>query len=75
MNVSEAIRTRRAIRNFAAQPVTDENVRATLRVNAGRRAQSSKNTRPWRFTLAPRSPGTAAARQRRGKCARERKCR
>jgi nitroreductase len=47
MKVSEAIRTKRAIRQFKDQPLTDEEVYAIL--NAGRRAQSSKNTQPWRF--------------------------
>jgi len=49
MNVSEAIRTKRAIRQFTGQPVPDEAVRAIL--NAGRRAQSSKNTQPWHFVV------------------------
>jgi nitroreductase len=49
MNVSEAIRTKRATRKFSAQPVTDENIR--LIVDAGRRAQSSKNTQPWHFIV------------------------
>ena len=47
MNVSEAIRTKRAVREFAAQPLPEESVRAIL--NAGRRSQSSKNTQPWQF--------------------------
>jgi nitroreductase len=47
MNVSDAIRTKRAIRQFADRPLPDEAVRAIL--NAGRRAQSSKNTQPWQF--------------------------
>jgi nitroreductase len=37
----------RAVRHFTDQPVSDEAVRAIL--NAGRRAQSSKNTQPWSF--------------------------
>jgi nitroreductase len=47
MKVSEAIRTKRAIRQFKDQPLTDEEVHSIL--NAGRRSQSSKNTQPWRF--------------------------
>jgi nitroreductase len=47
MNVLDAIRTKRAIRRFAPTPLPDEAVRAIL--NAGRRAQSSKNTQPWQF--------------------------
>lgn len=47
MDVSDAIRTKRAVRQFKPDPLPDEAVRAIL--NAGRRAQSSKNTQPWRF--------------------------
>jgi nitroreductase len=47
MNVEEAIRTKRAVRNFTDQPLPDDAIRAIL--DAGRRAQSSKNTQPWRF--------------------------
>lgn len=47
MTVSDAIRTRRAVRQFTDQPLPDEAIRAIL--NAGRRAQSSKNTQPWHF--------------------------
>jgi nitroreductase len=47
MNVAEAIRTKRAVREFLDKPLPDETVRAIL--NAGRRSQSSKNTQPWQF--------------------------
>jgi len=47
MNVSEAIRTKRAVRQFRPDPLPDDVIRAILR--AGRRAQSSKNTQPWRY--------------------------
>ena len=47
MNVSDAIRTMRAVRRFTDQPIPEEAIRAIL--NAGRRAQSSKNTQPWGF--------------------------
>ena len=47
MNVSEAIRTKRAVRKFSGQPLSAEAVRAIL--NAGRRSQSSKNTQAWQF--------------------------
>lgn len=47
MNVSDAIRTKRAVRQFQQKPLPDEAVRAIL--NAGRRSQSSKNTQPWQF--------------------------
>jgi nitroreductase len=47
MNISEAIRTKRAVRQFQETPLTDQEIRMIL--NAGRRAQSSKNTQPWHF--------------------------
>jgi nitroreductase len=47
MEVSVAIRTKRAVREFAPTPLPVELVRQIL--NAGRRAQSSKNTQPWQF--------------------------
>jgi nitroreductase len=47
MNVSNAIRLKRAVRKFTAQPLPEETTLAIL--NAGRRAQSSKNTQPWHF--------------------------
>ncbi len=47
MNVSEAIRTKRAIRKFQDKPLPVEIVHAIL--NAGRRSQSSKNEQTWQF--------------------------
>src|SRR5215510_1575472 len=47
MDVLEAIASKRAVRHFTDQPISDEDLRAIL--NAGRRAQSSKNTQPWTF--------------------------
>ena len=47
MNVMEAIRRKRAVRQYREEPLPDEVVEGILR--AGRRAQSSKNTQPWRF--------------------------
>ncbi|MCL5429589.1 MAG: nitroreductase family protein [Chloroflexi bacterium] len=47
MNVSEAIRTKRAVREFRKEPLPEKDVRAIL--NAGRRSQSSKNRQAWRF--------------------------
>jgi nitroreductase len=47
MNVSEAIRTKRAIRKFQDKPLPDDVVHALL--NAGRRSQSSKNEQAWQF--------------------------
>src|SRR2546426_10716905 len=47
MKVSEVIRTKRAVRQFTDEPLSEEAIRSIL--NAGRRAQSSKNTQPWHF--------------------------
>jgi nitroreductase len=47
MNVSEAIRMKRAVRKFRDEPLPENVIYAIL--NAGRRAQSSKNTQPWQF--------------------------
>lgn len=47
MNVSDAIRLKRAVRKFTDQPLPDD--AAVVILNAGRRAQSSKNTQPWHF--------------------------
>ncbi len=47
MNVSEAIRTRRVVRQFLEQPLSEDDVYAIL--NAGRRAPSSKNRQEWQF--------------------------
>jgi nitroreductase len=47
MNVAEAIRSKRAVRQYRDAPLPDEVVRAIL--HAGRRAQSSMNDQPWHF--------------------------
>ena len=47
MNVSEAIRLKRAVRKFQDRPLPEEVIRAIL--NAGRRSQSSKNEQGWQF--------------------------
>jgi nitroreductase len=47
MDVAQAIRTKRAVREFTEQPLSDDAVRAIL--NAGRLSQSSKNSQPWQF--------------------------
>ena len=47
MKVSEAIKTKRAIRQFNDQPLSESQIQAIL--NSGRRAQSSKNMQPWHF--------------------------
>ena len=49
MDAIEAIRTKRAVRVFQDRPLPDEVVSAIL--NAGRRAQSSKNSQPWHFVV------------------------
>jgi nitroreductase len=49
MKVSEAIRTKRAVRQFKPEPLPQETIQKI--VNAGRRAQSAKNTQPWRFIV------------------------
>ena len=54
MNVADAIRTKRAVRKFRAEPLPPDAVTAIL--NAGRRAQSSKNDQAWHFiTVQDRS--------------------
>ncbi len=47
MDVATAIRMKRAVRDFDPRPLPTFAIRAIL--SAGRRAQSSKNTQPWRF--------------------------
>jgi nitroreductase len=47
MNVLDAIRTKRAVRDFRPQPLSEQEVTAI--VDAGRRAQSSKNEQAWHF--------------------------
>jgi len=53
LDTTDAIRTKRAVREFAHKDLPEA---AALRIlNAGRRAQSSKNTQPWSF-VAVRDP-------------------
>lgn len=47
MLVSEAIRTKRAVREFLDTPLPETVVQTIL--NAGRRSQSSKNSQAWQF--------------------------
>jgi nitroreductase len=47
--VADVIRTKRAVRQFESKPVPEDVIRQIL--DAGRRAQSSKNTQPWRFVV------------------------
>lgn len=58
MDVSEAIRAKRAVREFAATPLPVELVSRIL--HAGRRAQSSKNTQPWQFIAIQDRPALQA---------------
>ncbi len=58
MNVSEAIRLKRAVRKFKDEPLPEEAILAIL--NAGRRAQSAKNMQPWHF-IAIQDRGTLKA--------------
>lgn len=47
MHVEEAIRTKRAVRQFKGTPLPSDAIQTIL--NAGRRSQSSKNSQPWQF--------------------------
>jgi len=47
MDVKVAISTKRAVREFRDQPLSEEEVWQIL--NSGRRAQSAKNWQPWHF--------------------------
>ena len=47
MNVIEAIRTKRAVRTYSGKALPREVISTIL--DAGRLAQSSKNTQPWHF--------------------------
>ena len=47
MNVVNAVNMKRAVRQFSAESLPEQAILTIL--NAGRRAQSSKNTQPWQF--------------------------
>ena len=47
MDVSDAIRLKRAVRKFQDRPLPDDVIQTIL--NAGRRSQSSKNEQGWQF--------------------------
>ena len=66
MDVSEAIRLKRAVRKFQDRPLPEDVLRAIL--NAGRRAQSSKNEQAWQF-IAIRDKATLKALSETGKYA------
>ena len=58
MNVVEAIRSKRAVRAYRDEILPEDVVKTIL--DAGRRAQSSKNTQPWHF-IAIRDKGMLSA--------------
>jgi nitroreductase len=47
--VTQTIQALRSVRQFKDEPLPDNVLRAIL--NAGRRAQSSKNSQPWQFVV------------------------
>jgi nitroreductase len=47
MQVWDAIRNKRAVRQFKDEPLREDEIRRIL--DAGRRSQSSKNGQPWQF--------------------------
>jgi nitroreductase len=47
MEVAQVIGLKRAVRRFDPRPISQENLHQII--NAGRRAQSAKNTQPWHF--------------------------
>jgi nitroreductase len=49
MQVAQAIKTKRAVRAFSDQAIPQDALKKIL--NAGRRAQSAKNTQPWAFIV------------------------
>jgi len=49
VDVVDAIRGKRAVRRFEDRPLPDDVLESIL--DAGRRAQSSKNTQPWTFVV------------------------
>lgn len=54
MDTLDAIKLKRAIRQFNGQALPEAAIRTIL--NAGRRAQSSKNTQPWNFIAITDKP-------------------
>lgn len=58
MLVSEAIRTKRAVRQFKPDPVSEDVILKI--VDSARRSQSSKNSQPWQFVVV-RDRATLAA--------------
>lgn len=54
MQVLDAIQSRRAVRQFSADPVSREVI--TQVVDAGRRSASAKNRQPWQFIVVTERP-------------------
>jgi nitroreductase len=67
MDMMDAIRARRSIRNFQERPVEEEKLLAVL--EAGRLAPSAKNMQDWRFIVVR----DEATRQRLAEAARDQK--
>lgn len=68
MEVNQAIKMKRAVREFTDEPIPEDQLEAVL--NAGRRAQSSKNTQPWHFIVV-RDRETLAAMSELGQFAKQ----
>jgi nitroreductase len=68
MEVSQAIKMKRAVREFSEEPIPDDQLAEVI--NAGRRAQSSKNTQPWHFIVV-RDRETLAAMSELGQFAKQ----
>jgi nitroreductase len=49
MNVLDAVRTKRAVRQFQDRPLPAEDIQKII--FAGRRSQSAKNMQPWQFIV------------------------
>jgi nitroreductase len=49
LDVLEAIKTRRSVRNFTSQPVSDKEIRKLL--DAATRAPTAGNIQPWEFIV------------------------
>lgn len=58
MDLFEALRTRRSIRKYTADPVTDEDVHILLEM--AMLAPSAKNEQPWQFVVVRSEAGRGA---------------
>lgn len=57
MDLFDALKTRRSIRKYTDEPVSDDNIHALL--DAAMHAPSAKNEQPWHFVVI-REPGIRA---------------